>query len=110
MKTPILGASYTARSVNAAADRCINLYPEAIPQGGKEAGFLSRAPGLRLLKTLGTGPIRGMIEFGNMGYVVSGNELYSIDLNFNETLLGAVNGSGNVTMADNGNQIFISCK
>lgn len=109
MKTPILGASYTARSVNAAADRCVNLFPEAIPQGGKESGFLSRAPGLRLLKTLGTGPIRGCIEFNNLAYVVSGNSLYQIDTSYNETLLGTVNGSGNVSMADNGIQVFISC-
>ena len=31
MKTPILGSSYVARSVNAAAARMVNLFPEIIP-------------------------------------------------------------------------------
>jgi hypothetical protein len=94
--------------VNAAADRCINLYPEATP-GGKEGGFLTRCPCLRLLAAIGTGPIRGMWQFGSLGYVVSGSSLYKIDTAWNATLLGAVNGSGPVTMADNGTQLFIAC-
>ena len=44
MKTPILGSAYVARSVNAADNRMINLYPEVVPEGGKEAAFLQRAP------------------------------------------------------------------
>ena len=47
MKTPILGSAYVARSVNAADARMVNLFPEAVPDGGKEPGFLNRAPGLR---------------------------------------------------------------
>ena len=52
MKTQILGGSYVARSTNAADNRMVNLFPEATPEGGKEAGFLSRCPGLSLLTTL----------------------------------------------------------
>ena len=48
MKTPILGSTYVARSVNAADNLMINLFPEIVPEGGKEAAFLQRAPGLRL--------------------------------------------------------------
>ncbi|HEY6021487.1 MAG TPA: hypothetical protein VIY48_16765, partial [Candidatus Paceibacterota bacterium] len=109
MKTPILGASYVARSINAANDRCVNLYPEAIPQGGKEAAFLTRAPGLKFIKTVGSGPIRGMIEFGGTAYIVSGSELYKLDSALNATLLGMVTGTGHVSMADNGIQVFIAC-
>lgn len=109
MKTSILGASYTARSVNAAADRCVNLFPEAVPQGGKEAGFMSRAPGLRLLVAVGDGPIRGMVEFGGNAYVVSGWKLYKVDASYNVTELGTLtSGFGAVSMADNGTQIFIA--
>ena len=32
MKTPILGQSYVARSINAADNRMINLFPEATPE------------------------------------------------------------------------------
>ena len=109
MKTPILGGSYVARSVNAADNRMVNMFPEAVPQGGKEAGFLSRAPGLRLLATVGTGPIRGLWHFGDYLYVVSGVGLYRVNTSWVSTYLGAVTGTGQVSMADNGTQLFIAC-
>ena len=111
MKTPILGQSYVARSVNAADARMINLFPEVL-QEGKEAGWLQRAPGLRLLATVGPGPIRGVWAFASsssVAFVVSGNELYRIDTSYNATLLGSVSGSGPVSMADNGTQLFVAC-
>lgn len=109
MKTPFLAASYLARSVNAAADRSVNLYPEAIPQGGKEPGVIYRCPGLDLLTTAGNGPIRGALQFGNYGYVVSGQTLYQIDTAWNAVSLGTVSGSGPVSMANNGTQLFVAC-
>ena len=75
-KSPILGSAYVARSVNAADNRMVNLFPEIIPEGGKEPAFLSRAPGLRLLATVGDGPVRGLWPFGVNLYVVSGTKLY----------------------------------
>lgn len=109
MKTPILGSSYVARSPNAAANRMVNLFPEIVPEGGKEAAFLQRAPGLRLLANVGPGPIRGLWTFGNYGYVVSGNKLFKIDSAYTATELGSLTGTGPVSMADNGNQLFIAC-
>lgn len=109
MRSPILGASYRARSVNAAADRCVNLYPESIPEGGKETGALYRAPGTRTLVTVGIGPIRGEWQLGDFGYVASGYELYSVSQTYDVTLIGMVTGSGPVLMSDNGTQIFIAC-
>lgn len=110
MKTPILGSAYVARSVNAANARMVNLFPEAVPDGGKEPGFLNRAPGLRLLANMGDGPIRGLWQFGGYGYAVSGETLYKIDSLWNVIALGPVAGSsGPVSMADNGTQLFIAC-
>ena len=111
MKTPILGGSYVARSINAADNRMVNLFAEAIPDGsgGKEAGFLLRCPGLRLLATVGTGPIRGLWVTNGVAYVVSGSEFYSLSTSYTATLLGTVSGTGPVSMADNGTQIFIAC-
>ena len=109
MRSPILGQSYVARSINAADNRMVNLFPEATPEAGKSAGFLNRAPGLRLLATVGTGPIRGLWTYGGYGYVVSGGELYKLDTAYGATLLGTVSGSGPVSMADNGTQLFIAC-
>jgi len=108
MKTPILGSAYVARSVNAADNRMVNLFPEIVPEGGKEPAFLQRAPGLVLLLTAGTGPIRGLWQFGGYGYAVSGNTLYQIDTNWIATAKGSVGGGGPVSMADNGTQLFIA--
>jgi hypothetical protein len=109
MKTPILGSAYVARSINAADNRMVNLFPEIVPEGGKEPAFLNRAPGLTLLATVGTGPIRGLWTFNGVGYVVSGLQLYKITSNYVATLLGTVSGTGPVSMADNGTQLFIAC-
>ena len=111
MKSPILGSSYVARSVNAADNRMVNLFPEVVPEGGKQPAFLNRAPGLRPLATIGTGPIRGLWApqiTGSDGYVVSGSGLYKIDTAYNSTFLGTINGTGQVSIADNGTQIFIA--
>ena len=110
MKTPILGSAYVARSVNAADARMVNLFPEAVPDGGKEPGFLNRAPGLRLLANMGDGPIRGLWQFGGYGYAVSGEVLYRVDSIWNVFPIGTVSGSsGPVSMSDNGTQLFIAC-
>jgi len=137
MKTPILGSSYVIRSVNAADNRMVNIYPEVISEGGKEPAYLQRCPGLAFKTTIGTGPIRGLWSLGNYLYVVSGNEFYKLDSNYapaalNQLLLeddslvlleddstilledaassvvGFVSGTGPVSMADNGTQIFIA--
>jgi hypothetical protein len=108
MKTPILGSTYVARSVNAADARMVNLFPEVVPEGGKEPAFLMRAPGLNLLATVGTGPIRGLWQLGAYMYVVSGGMLYKVDSNYAATALGPIANLGPVSMTDNGTQIFIA--
>lgn len=108
MKTPILGSSYQARSINAANARMVNIFPEIVPEAGKEPAFLQRAPGLRLLQTVGVGPIRGLHAYGGAAYAVSGPALYKIDGSYNVTLIGAISGSGPVSMADNGTQMFVA--
>ena len=109
MKTGILGQSYVARSINAADNRCVNLFPEVVTEGGKEAAYLNRAPGLSLLATVGDGPIRGLWSFGYFTYVASGTELYSVDSSWTALLLGTISGTGPVSMSDNGTQLFIAC-
>jgi hypothetical protein len=113
VKTPILGQSYVARSINAADNRLVNLFPEAIPDGGKEAGFLNRAPGLQFLQTVGTGPIRGLWAHQTNGsdfYVVSGIQVFKLtSTSATPQLLGTVSGTGPVSIADNGATIFFAC-
>ena len=86
----------------------MNLFPEVVPEGGKEPAFLQRAPGLTRLATVGIGPIRGAWAFGDYSYVVSGPTLYQIDSNWNAVAKGTVAGTGQVSMADNGIQLFVA--
>lgn len=114
MKSPILGSSYVARSVNAADNRMVNLYPEMVPEGGKEAAFLSRCPGLRRLVEVGNGPVRGLWQLGDYLYVVSGDTFYRVNVigttsRYKIREIGTVSGTGPVSMSDNGTQIFIAC-
>lgn len=108
MKTPILGSTYVARSVNAADALMINLYPEIIPEGGKEPAFLTRCPGLRFLGTVGEGPIRALWADqlnGDTFYVASGQEFFD----GTGRKLGDISGEGPVSISDNGTQLFIAC-
>lgn len=108
MQTPILGSAYVARSVNAADSRMVNLFPEVVPEGGKQPAFLQRAPGLVLRTSLGDGPIRGLWRMGAYLYVVSGANFYQVDSNWTAVVKGVISGSGLVSMSDNGTQIFIA--
>jgi hypothetical protein len=113
MQTPILGASYVARSINAADNRMVNLFPEATPDNGQTAAFLNRAPGLEYLQSVGEGPIRALWAHQTNGsdfYVVSGNEVYKMaTMTGDPVLLGTVSGTGPVSIADNGTQLFFAC-
>ena len=108
-----MGSAYVARSINAADNRLVNLFPEAIPDGGKEAGFLNRAPGLQFLQTIGSGPIRALWAHQTNGsdfYVVSGVEVYKLTgTNAVPVKIGDVSGSGPVSIADNGATMFFAC-
>ena len=110
MHTPILGSAYVARSVNAADNRMVNLFPEVVPEGGQMPAFHHRAPGLKFQQTIGTGPIRGLWAHQTQGtdfYVVSGNAVYKLtSLTGTPTLLGYIaDGTTPVSIADNGDQI-----
>jgi hypothetical protein len=113
MQTPILGASYVARSINAADNRMVNMFPEATTDGGKTAGFLNRTPGLEFLQTVGTGPIRALWAHQTNGtdfYVVSGTEVYKLTgLTATPVKIGDVSGTGPVSIADNGAVLFFAC-
>ncbi len=113
MKTPILGSAYVARSVNAADARMINLFPEVVPEGGTEPAFLNRAPGLNFLQSVGAGPIRALWAHQTNGsdfYVVSGQEVYKLTgMTATPILIGTVTGTGPVSIADNGTQLFFAC-
>lgn len=107
-----IGPSYTLISKNVDCQRCINLYPEINESGkGKEgevASFVS-TPGSELLNEVGDGPMRGAWTATNgQLFVVSGDTVYRLDSDFEETEIGTLNSStGAVGMADNGTSLVI---
>lgn len=114
MKSPILGAAYVARSINAADNRLINMYPESTPDGGKTAAYFQRVPGITTEFNFGgTGSIRGMWVAKNVLYIVVGSRFIALaglgTSNFtNTTISSSISGTGPVSMVDNGTQIFIA--
>lgn len=111
MKSPILGGFYKLQSPNAAYNRLVNLYPEQILEGGFEAAYLTRCPGLLTQATLPTYPIQGFYVAQNYLYVVAGDVFYRIGPTFSDIYpIGNVQTCGNpVIMTDNGIQIFLAC-
>src|SRR5215469_9110617 len=84
MRLPLIGGSYTTRSIIASAQRCINLYPELNPKGNYVPLTHYQRPGLNPLTRVGNGPIRGLYRASNgVGYVASGNQLFYFNSNFN---------------------------
>lgn len=77
-----IGPSYTLRSTNVDAQRCVNMYPELNELGtGKEheIAALVGTPGLKTLSTIGTGPVRGMyLSSQGRTFAVSGKEFFEI--------------------------------
>ena len=114
MKSPILGAAYVARSINAADNRLINMYPESTPDGGKTAAYFQRVPGIQGIFNLGgAGAVRGMWVVKNVLYAVVGTRFISLtgigtSIVTPTTISSSISGTGPVSMVDNGVQIFIA--
>jgi Phage stabilisation protein len=111
MRSPILGSSYVARSINAANNRMVNLYPEILPEAGKDAAFLTRCPGLRPLFTLppDTGfPIRGMHVMNSKLYIVQSNSLWLVNADYSYTKIGYLPGIDAVRMTDDEGLLLIA--
>lgn len=111
MKLPgFASGSYTSLSVNADAQSCINLVPEAVESGtGKASPVLYLRPGLSLFTTLpGSGGIRGMFVGEGRLFVVQGSGLYEVFANTTATYIGTVgNDARLVQMFANGHQLGI---
>jgi Phage stabilisation protein len=110
-RVQLTGGAYQAHAIAAAAQRCLNLYSEPIPQpeGEPDATAHYPTPGLRLLATLSDYPVRGIRQATTGGiYVVAGSTVYSLDAVWNATALGSIKGGSTpVSMMDNGNDLLI---
>lgn len=108
MEVPWAIQSYRSRSLPVSSQRMVNMYAEAQPSGSKAGMPVFGTPGISLFSTCGTGPVRGVWQMAGVLYVVSGQRLYSVSsAGISTDIGGAILGSGNVSMSDNGTQLCV---
>jgi hypothetical protein len=108
MKIPFVGASATARSLNANAERSVNCFLEMDNGNPRAPIALYGTPGMVLRATLGTAPVRGALVCGSYAYWVAGNTVYRMDTAYAVTTLGTIGtSSGRVGLAQNGAEVLI---
>lgn len=78
----VIGPGYEGRSKNINASRCINFFPELGTADNKGVAALVGTFGTSYWVSAST-TVRGMHVFNNLIYYVSGNALYSVDINRN---------------------------
>lgn len=112
LKAILTQGAYTARSLIAEAQRCINLYPELNPQDAPFPTTHYPTPGLSLWSSAPPnvrGEARGMY-FATNGvlYTVVGPNLYSVNRAGVWSFVGTLNTTfGPVQMSDNGNILLV---
>lgn len=78
-RIPLVGPSYTSRSVVAAAQQTMNLYPEKVEEPSESAqSVLYGRPGLKFFAQLSPTKIRGMWSGGGRLFVVHGGTLSEV--------------------------------
>jgi len=110
MRVPLVGGAYTARSLIADAQRCVNLYQEANPDDAATKITHYPTPGLTLVSTPPVQAESRCIYTATTGqrYEVVGANVYAVDINNVYTLLGSISTlSGHVVIADNGTDAVI---
>ena len=85
-----VGGSYEHQSRVVAGEDTINLFPEAIPQGGKARGALLPAPGMTEFASVNDSPGRGAFEHDGRFFSVFGRTLYEFTSAGVATALGTV--------------------
>ncbi len=107
----LTGGSYQARSLAASAQRCLNLYPEPLPQQQQEPIQFAHypTPGTRAFATPETGAVRCLYQSSQGDLVaVVGSGVYVTTAAGNATKIGTISGgTGQVRMQDNGLTLFI---
>lgn len=104
--------SYQSRSLPLSAQRLVNCFLEAQPQGAKSQVPLFGHPGLSNFVVVQDTPfnvgVRGMWNFRGVLYAVIGQELYRINSSGGYKKIGdGISGTSPVSMADNGTQLVI---
>jgi hypothetical protein len=95
------------RSKAAGLQGLVNLYGENVQAEGRTQLALYATPGRKAFATIGGGAVRGQINTGSRAYAVIGTQLYLVNSDGTSSALGGIEGSAQVDMAYNGQQITI---
>jgi len=114
---PIANGFYVNKSLPISNQECTNWYPSNTEVSGLSQRTLFGTPGISLLTSSGLvlQNNRGVHKKNSIPYFVNGGSLYRLDRTtdsqgnetFSLTALGSVEGTGRVSMADNGTQLMI---
>lgn len=117
VELPIANGFYESDSLPISAQQCCNWYPNIVQTQALSQETLFGTPGLSQLQTSGSiAEInRGAHVKADIPYFVNGDTLFRLDRTVNPDLtetftlaaLGTIEGSGRVSMADNGVQLMV---
>ena len=96
---PIVGPTYTNRSLPVSSQQTQNFYIEVNPQGTEPISLMP-FPGLKLFATTGSGVGRGVGVFDDVFYTITGNTLYSVDASKVSTSIGTIDGIGRCNLQE----------
>ena len=106
---PIVGPTYTNRSLPVNSQITRNFYIEVNQEGGEPVALMP-FPGLKSFATIGTSSEtdRGIGEYNGGLYKVSGNTLYSVNSFGIETSLGTIPGTEQCDLVSDGVSLVIT--
>ena len=108
MRIPLAQHTYELDSLPLSAQRLINYYYEPAPEETKTGGALLVTPGLKTFASVGDGPIWGAHTLDGLLYVVSGDNVFTVNSSGGATDLGTIGTVADVViMADNGTHVNI---
>jgi hypothetical protein len=106
-----VGPTYESASLNADAQRAVNLIPELVESGnGVNKYVYYGAPGKHTFTTLPTTPLRGLWPGDNRLFAAAGSKLYEVFSDGTYTDLGDIgddSAHSPVQMFPNGGQLFV---
>jgi len=104
---PITGGFYQSESLPISAQRCINWIPSIVQTANAAQNeVLFPTPGQKSFVTL-VGANRGSHEMAEIAFEVNGNTLFQVNEDKTTVSIGTIEGTGRVSMADNGTKLVI---
>ena len=104
---PISTGFYEDSSRPIAAQTCINWIPVVPETNALSISQLKGTPGLKLFATNGVNSNRGAHVMDSIAFFVNGTSLFRVNSDGTSNNLGTIQGTGRVSMADNGTQLLI---